>query len=24
MNPRTFAKYEAEIDEAIREGRVQP
>jgi hypothetical protein len=24
MNPRTFAKFEAEIDEAIREGRVQP
>ena len=24
MNPRTFAKYEAEIDEAIREGRIQP
>ena len=24
MNPRTFAKYEAEIDEATREGRIQP
>ena len=24
MNPRTFAKFEAEIDEAIREGRIQP
>ena len=24
MNPRTFAKYEAEIDEAIKEGRIQP